>query len=329
MRWSAGICGRHTMRRRQPLDLHPLSHSACKKCGRNLRRIKLAEGVCTEIVSLVDGESVRCVGPWAYDKIYFLTRYFGIFGTGMNKSWQGNVHYIEICCGPGRCIKRDTAEEIDGTALAVMHHEAYAKYKSATFFDKSPAVVKALNKRIAVLHQEGKTVACQADYTKPTDLVEICCKRAPTGLILIFLDPTDCSVPMETVQLLSRSLKNVDFIINVATGTDANRNLKKAFEKPCSPARKKYETFLGSNSFFTDSGNILLAKTDQDEKLRAKFRDAYQFALIGEGYRHFGVEIIKHYYDLLFASKNPTGLKFWQRAQSILPNRQATLALGI
>ncbi len=317
------------MRKRQPLDLHPVSHTTCKKCGRDLRRGKLVEGVCIDIVSVVDGESVRCIGPWAYDKTHFLTRYFGIFGAGMNKSWQGNVNYIEVCSGPGRCINRDTAEEIDGTALAVMHHEAYALYKSATFFDKSPAVVTALNKRIAVLRQDGKACAHQADYTKPSGLIEVCRKRAPMGLSLIFLDPTDCSVPMETVRLLSRSLKNVDFIINVATGTDANRNLKKAFAQPYGPVRKKYETFLGSPSFFTDTENIRLAETDQDARLRAKFRAAYQSALTGEGYRHFGVEIVRHYYDLLFASKHPTGLKFWQQAQRIRPDSQATLDLWI
>jgi len=317
------------MKKRKLLDLHPVKHATCKKCKQNFRRENLSEGVCNEIVSEVDGQSIRCVGTWVYDKIYFLTRYFEIFGKGMHKSWQGNVHYIEICSGPGRCIKRDTGEEIDGTALAVMHNDAYPLYKSVTFFDINPLVVDALNKRITTLGQAGKALAVQADYMQPGHLIEVCQQRAPLGLSLIFLDPTDCSVPMQTIARLSKSLKAVDFIINVATGTDANRNLKTAFANPDGPVRKKYETFLGSNVFFTAPENIYLAKTNQDAELRAKFRSAYQSALTAEGYQHFGLEIIRHYYDLLFASKHPTGLKFWQQAQCIRPNSQSTLNLGI
>jgi three-Cys-motif partner protein len=317
------------MRRHKPLDLHAVKHSTCQKCGADLRDENLDEGICAKIVSAVDGEAVRCVGPWVHDKIHFLTRYFGIFGPGMHKLWQENVHYIEVCSGSGRCINRDTAEEIDGTSLAVMNHDAYASYKTVTFFDKSPSVVMALNRRIKALRHDGKSIACKADYTQPTDLIDICLKRAPLGLFLIFLDPTDCSVPMDTVWRMSQSLRNVDFISNVATGTDANRNLKKAFAKPDSPVRKKYETFLGSDAFFSNPENIRLAKTNVDDKLRAQFRAAYQSALTKEGYRYFGVEIVRQYYDLLFASKHPTGLKFWQQAQRIRPNGQSTLDLGI
>jgi len=312
------------MKKRKPLDLHPVNHTTCKRCECPIRRDNLQEGVCNKIISDVDGGSVRCVGPWAYDKTYFLTQYFGIFGVGMHRKWKGDVHYIEICSGPGRCINRDIGEEIDGTALAVMHNDAYPLYKSVTFFDISPVVVDALNKRITALGQTSKALAVQADYTQPADLITICQQRAPQGLSLIFLDPTDCSVPMQTIALLSRALKKVDFIINVATGTDVNRNLKTAFANPDGPARKKYETCLGSTAFFTDPENIRFAETSQDEMLRVKFRAAYRSALFAEGYRHFGVEIIKHYYDLLFASKHPTGLKFWRQAQSIRPDNQAT-----
>ena len=314
------------MGKHKPLDLHPVKHTACKKCKSVLRRDHMEEGVCNKVVSEVDRGAVRCVGPWAFEKIHFLTRYFGIFGVGMHKSWQDNVHYIEICSGPGRCIDRNTGEEIDGTALAVMHHEAYQLYRSVTFLDKSQMVVTALNSRITALGQNGKALALQADYNDPESLVQICQQRAPRGLVLIFFDPTDCSVPMETVRLLSRSLKNVDFIINVATGTDANRNLKKAFAKPDGPVRKKYECFLGSATFFMDRDNVALAETNQHAHPRAQFRAAYKSALREEGYTYFDVEIVnKHYYDLLFASKHPTGLKFWQQAQRIRPEQQATL----
>jgi three-Cys-motif partner protein len=243
----------------------------------------------------------------------------------MHKMWQGNVHYIEICSGPGRCINRDTADEMDGTALAIMHKAAYPLYKSVTFFDRSQSVVDALNRRIGKLGQDTKTMAIKADYTKSTDLVAACRERAPGGIVLVFLDPTDCSVPMDTVRVLSQSLKNVDFIINVATGTDANRNFKIALTKPDSLVRKKYDCFLGSAEFCANPENLRLAEAGRDDLLRSQFREAYQSALAAQGYNYRAVEVIKHYYDLVFASKHPTGLTFWKKAQSIRPDSQGTL----
>ncbi len=41
-----------------------------------------------------------------------LAQYFGVFAGGMWKRWAG-LNYIEICSGPGRCVSRETGEEVD------------------------------------------------------------------------------------------------------------------------------------------------------------------------------------------------------------------------
>jgi hypothetical protein len=43
-------------------------------------------------------------------KIFHLIQYFGIFTIGMKSKWQGNINYIEICSGPGRCVNRENGE---------------------------------------------------------------------------------------------------------------------------------------------------------------------------------------------------------------------------
>jgi hypothetical protein len=40
-------------------------------------------------MSELDQLPVRCVGKWAYEKIYRLVQYFGIFANGMKNKWEG------------------------------------------------------------------------------------------------------------------------------------------------------------------------------------------------------------------------------------------------
>ena len=83
------------------LDLREIQHPKCpgKKCAE--RDSVDADGLCTQTRSERDGLPVRCVGEWAYDKMYRLVQHFGTFAGGMSKKWVG-LNYVEICSGPGR-----------------------------------------------------------------------------------------------------------------------------------------------------------------------------------------------------------------------------------
>jgi len=276
---------------------------------------------------MADGGPVRCVGSWSDQKIYFLTQYLGIFANGMKDKWDGNLHYIELCSGPGRCVDRDRGIEMDGTALAVLGHATFEHLYSATFLDYNPAVVSALNDRIMKRNLSSRAQAIEANYNKPSDIAEIISRRVQKGLALVFIDPTDCSVPFATVAAMAHILQKADFIINIALGTDATRNIKPAILNANSKAREKYVRFLGDDTFFTDHEIILLAQTDQNERLRTKFRARYRLSMETLGYKHFGLERVKHYYELLFASRHEQGLAFWKRAQKYKLNNQGTFDL--
>lgn len=279
------------------------------------------------VVSTADGLPVRCVGKWARQKIHFLTQYLGIFGQGMKNKWEGNLHYIEICSGPGRCVVRGSSTEIDGTALAVLGHPAFSAFYGATFIDYSTPVVTALNERIQRMDLAEKASAVEADYNVPDKIAAIVSERVPKGLTLVFIDPTDCSVPFDTVAAIARALPNTDFIINLALGTDVTRNIKPAILDEESEARKKYTRFLGGDEFFRDPEVCRLAQAGKDEQLRIKFRGSYRTGMDTLGYRYFAVECVEHYYDLLFASRVEKGLDFWRRAQKYRPDNQATFDL--
>ena len=306
---------------KETLNLHEENNPNCAKC-RNKEERQTRNGLCEIATSVTDGLPARCVGAWARDKIYFLNQYFGIFGNGMKNRWEGKLDYFEICSGPGRCVLRETAREIDGTALAVFHNPHFKHYHGATFFDISSDVVTTLNQRFDNHGARGKASAFVADYNDSENLALAAARRSAGGLNLVFIDPTDCGVPFATVAALANSLRNVDFIINVALGTDATRNIKPAILKESSNSRSKYIRFLGSDAFFLDAGVHQMALMGQDDKLRIKLREYYQQALRSLGFLYFETERVKHYYDLLFASRHPKGSEFWKKAQKYGPDNQ-------
>jgi hypothetical protein len=69
-------------------------------------------------------------------------------------------------------------------------------------------------------------------------------------------------VPFELLSALKKSLQHVDFIVNIAIGTDFTRNIRNAVLSPVSYKRvkDKYAQFLGSDSFYDNSSVIEAAK---------------------------------------------------------------------
>jgi len=143
----------------------------------------------------------------------------------------------------------------------------------------------------------------------------------------VFIDPTDCSVPFSLISNIKDVLPNVDFIINLASGTDFNRNVINALLNQESYTRtvSKYSKFLGTVDFFRDPVNIKLAENKRNIELRNNFRESYKQSLRSIGYQYFDFKRIQHYYDLLFASKHETGLTFWKKANSIKADGQREL----
>jgi three-Cys-motif partner protein len=303
------------------INLNPLQNADCsRKCNKEARKTKTENDLC-DIKSMQDGLPVRCVGEWAEQKIYLLYQYFGIFTVGMKNKWK--LNYIEICSGPGRCINRSSGNEIDGTALSILKHDAYKHLNRALFFDFSEAVVDVLNQRITALDVENAK-AYIADYNKADELCAmIMSEIGKESLNIVFIDPTDCSVPFSLLRKIKETLPNVDFIINIATGTDFNRNIGQAFENP--ERANKYCRFLGDEDFFVDLDNIALCKKRDWESLRTKFREAYKQSLSNIGYQRFGTKRIQHYYDILFATKHPTAMNFWNSATATEYDGQRTM----
>ncbi len=295
----------------------------CKKCNRETRLEIIDEGSCREALSMIDGLPVRCVGDWAYEKIYRLNQYFGIFAIGMKNKWSG-LNYIEICSGPGRCIDRYNGKEFDGTALTIINHKSFEFIKKAIFIDNNIEVIETLNKRLQFLGKSHFAKAVEGDYNNIEQIELILSKLPQKCLNLVLLDPTDCSVPFSLIKVIDKSLINTDFIMNVAFGTDLKRgrNLRNAILNDNYPSRVKYESFLGSADFFENIQVIETAKKGTEDNLIRLFLSEYKKNLTQIGFKQLDLEPVKQYYYLLYASKSKRGLDFWQKANSIDPTGQ-------
>ena len=294
------------------IELNRKENPLCIRCFNKEERGKVAENdLCNQVKSVEDDLPVRCVGEWAEEKIYLLNQYFGIFAEGMKNKWS--LNYIEICSGPGRCINRKNGKEFDGTSLAILKHNQFRHVNKAVFFDYDTDVIETLNQRIGSLGLTQKAVAKHGDYNNPDSICnELAQFNTYYFLNLIFIDPTDCSLPFSLLRRISNVLQKFDLIINVATGTDFNRNIKMAFEDPT--RAEKYIRFLGNEGFFTDPVNIAYFNRGDFRNLRMSFRNYYMDSLRTIGFRHFDCKQIRNFYDIVFATANARGIDFWKKA---------------
>lgn len=298
-----------------------LNPQCVRDCRKQQRRMTCADNdICNIASSLEDSLPIRCVGEWSQKKIYFIAQYLGIFATGMHNKWK--LNYVEICSGPGKCIDRESGYEFDGTALSVLKHDSFKYLENAFFFDYDQNVVSILNQRIQSL-QIRNAKAYVGDYYNADSICEVIRSRVTSeSLNLVVIDPTDCSVPFSCLESLKKTLKSMDIIINVATRTDFNRNVKNILSDPIkySGVKDKYEVFLNKRDFF-DS----LEKESSNFDKRMAFREAFQDSLREIGYNYFGIKEVENLYDILFASENERGLEFWNKANTMTFDGQYSL----
>jgi len=314
-----------------PLELNEIYVPECRgNCNQQARQKNAPKGICQIVKSKMDGLPIRCVGGWSKQKIYYLLQYFGVFSKAMHKKWEGNINYVEICSGTGRCIDRDRKIEFDGTALALLKNQEFQYLSHGIFVDFDPEVLSILKNRLHDLDAERCNIL-QGDYNNSKALVESLKSLIDvrTGLTLFFIDPTDCSIPFSLISRIKDSFPNSDFIINVAIGTDFTRNVIGSINNPESylNVRNKYIRFLGSKDFFRDDQTLILAEQGDLPNLRAKFRKYYMRSLSSQGLVYSAFVRVRPYYDIVFASQHKLGLKFWNDATKHEFDGQRTLGI--
>lgn len=300
------------------IDLHEVPNPGCLgNCTKKDRQHTTEDDLCNETVSVIDGEKVRCVGSWAKKKSTLLAYYFSIFAPGMKNS-SYPLNYVEICCGPGRCIYRDRKIEADGTSLAILHHQYFELVSNALFIDNNQTAVSIINKRIASLGLSHKAQAEIGDYYDESKIKDILEKLPSNSLNLVLVDPTDCSLPFKTLEMTKKTLNKTDLLINVPLYTDSRRNLHRAVQNNFEGVLKKYGLFLGDEKFLRSPEIMELSKShNAHKKLADQFLERYITQLKKIGFRYCDSRKVTRgnlgLYRLLFASSHPRGLDFFKK----------------
>jgi three-Cys-motif partner protein len=266
----------------------------CKSCN---YLTNAPDGVCS-LKMASDGLLLRCVGAWSKAKHYYLEKYVNTFTTSMRKKWDGELYYIDLFAGSGKCLARETEEEIDGSPLIALN----ARYPFAGYFfvDSNKEVLDVLSERCKSYPNFDKIKFWLGDCNSVIDDI---IKDIPRrSLSLAFIDPTGLQFKFATLQKLAQ--RKVDLIITFPDGMAIKRNIKKFLDEPHSPL----DDMVGDRQWrkFQTAKEIV-------GHYRSKLPSlGYQKVRLGDEVRIRSFSRKLPLYLLLFATKNPLGHKFWQ-----------------
>ncbi|HXN51385.1 MAG TPA: three-Cys-motif partner protein TcmP [Candidatus Acidoferrum sp.] len=179
------------------------------------------------------------VGAWVEDKHRLVSLYETLFSTGMKRKWEKRV-YIDLFSGPGLVRIRGTRRFLWGSPmLALQVKDPFDEY---IFCESSAGALDALRQRVDKLFPDARVSYVHGDCNEKTEEI---CEKIPRPskdskvLSFCFVDPYDLSVKFSTIRKIAD--KFVDFLILLALGMDASRNLQHYLD----PANKKIDEFLG------------------------------------------------------------------------------------
>lgn len=177
-----------------------------------------------------DGLGLDEVGPWAKEKHERLRKYVDISRGVRRKFLQrsGCAAYIDLFCGSGRALIRDTEDRIDGSPLVAFKsaRDGGEPFSEIHIADLEEQRVTTAARRIIEAGGKATTYVGKAEDVAP----QIIARLNPFGLHFAFLDPYNLdALPFSVLESLSR-LKHVDILIHVSA-LDLQRNLH-AYTKP-------------------------------------------------------------------------------------------------
>jgi three-Cys-motif partner protein len=179
------------------------------------------------------------VGSWVEDKHRLVSLYETLFSTGMKNKWETRV-CVDLYSGPGLVRVRGTNKFLWGSPLlALQVKDPFDKY---IFSENNKVALDALKSRVGKLFPAADVSYVAGDCN---DKVDEICQLIPAPspnckvLSFCFVDPYDMSVKFSTIRKIAD--KFVDFLILLALGMDANRNLQHYLDV----ANHKIDNFLG------------------------------------------------------------------------------------
>lgn len=255
---------------------------------------------------------VREVGSWTEDKLFYWNRYIEITTTAMVGSprWGGGVVYVDLFGGPGICTLRESGKRIPGSALlAAMAPKPFTRILVC---EKDPKTADACRTRLSKLTATGQAIVFEGDCNEKISEIE---REIPErALVLAFIDPEGLHVDFNTIQTLAND-RRVDLLVLFADRYDVVRNIQLYLAQQDS----NLDRFLGCGEWRKQLSEL----PSHDAASLCKFFTAfYQQQLIDRlQYQAVSDEVMKSVntalYRVVYASKHPKGLEFWDKIKRI------------
>lgn len=263
-----------------------------------------------------DGLLMRESGPWVVEKLDYLKRYIDVFETSMRKKWPRR-HYIDLFAGPGKCVCRRTGVvHLGSPLLALTTKHPFTDY---TFVDSNPENITALQERCDALSARVHIQFVVDDANQVAEEIAQRIRRVPS-LNLAFLDPDGLELRWETVATLAK-IERLDLFIHYSQ-MGLTRAMPQAYR---AEEETTVDLFFGDWEWRRIYGEY---RRKEESFLHRQLMDHYKGKLKELGYKEtyrddeVGAEPLMRneknapLYRLLFASKHPLGLKFWEKVIS-------------
>jgi len=264
-------------------------------------------------------------GLWTRDKLYFWYRYLDITTTAMvaRENLPGGVVYVDLFAGAGVCTLRESNERIPGSILIAANMTK--PFVRIVGCEAAEELADACRARLAKTMVAKRCHVLTGDCNERIeDIVDLIPGRT---LTLAFIDPKGLDARFTTIAALSERRK-VDLVILFADAYDIPRNIEQHYRQD---PTSKLDQVLGPDSQWRERLDQLPNPTGPNK--RELFRQIYE----GQLARHLKYVHVRHksirsprgpMYTLVYASRHPLGLQFWDQALNKDSGGQPMLPFG-
>ena len=251
-----------------------------------------------ELTTASDGLLALSVANHAKEKEFALRNITDIFTQAMKNKWPGMLYYVDLFCGPGRCVIRDSDAETEGSPLIALEAD-FSHYYFADTHEPSINILRKRADRINGSENPPHYYVGRSEETVDKVLQDLPHPKQSLGFA--FLDPWAWNFSFETLKRLTQG-RRLDIFINFNIG------YMKRFWKDESP---ELDSFLNlptdHREFFETNG--------QTHPNTRTLLDHYENELRKIGYKHTAYDRPvtnsnnTPLYHLIFGSKHKLGKK--------------------
>ena len=260
------------------------------------------------------GPVARPTHSGTLDKLFWWHRYLEITtgalaGPSRRGKWPHRINYLDLFAGPG-VLEVDGGRYPGSPMLAAHTPEPFDRM---IFCEKDPALAAALSDRLTAWGAADRAEVLIGDCND--HVAALAGTLENEALSLAFIDPTGLQFRWESLVTLTEASKT-DFLILIPDRMDIVRNLADLLK----PGNSRLDDALGADSGWrTDMAAL---PNHSGANLCKAIAGVYQRRLRDElGFSHVAVETIRTHsgagralYSVLFASRNPLGLDFWNKS---------------